>query len=867
MRMNRSLPVLSPQPTSPSAEILALRRNWKWAYLSHFLFTYNPVLHLEDIQLSELEDDLAAGTMDVIPTVMQRLLMSLTPHDKRMILENWQHQLRRQSLKRSPDHNLMGTEDDPTDFESLIMSDKLDLFQALCEWQFQNPNNLRTRMRDDDEYANWRMEPIAYDAKGNAYWLMGGNRLWIQYAPPRRRAAKSHKRKQPATASTNGRKSAKRKQTAASASTSGEIAIVSATQAKSKSSASPAIGGRPIRETRSRGQAVTERPSRTMGTRVSSRLRGREEEEIWQSIPEDWLKEVAENDAAKAENADQLSRKAKGKGTKVETEIALKSLDDMSELTSLSDLSEHPETEEEEMNEDDNEDSTRAPTPTPDFPSSPSYEDSWMTLCVTLADWESFPQRFEKSTNRAEKKFFNLLINDLVPAITEVLRVDVRKKVMEEAVVHRKRSSRIAVKESVREAERAEARRRAEEEKEMERHRRWEARARKEEEERVKRESMRSTRLREKDRTGSESADVDVVGGETETKPVLTNGTVLGQPTSVTPTPVKFVVNVSKSGTHTPKDDDPWELDCEICHRRGMNLDDGQELMCCERCNKWQHIRCHDQADFIAGRPRRNWELEDFLCTTCAATPRGSSSEQPPQWHHPDPPLWSRYGANIGNGVAPMPPQPAPPQPAYNQTSYDTAPHSNGRTNYASPRAQVQPAHSMPPTHYAHRSQSSAGTTGRSVFPESASPQSRAPAPTPAPAPPPVPSRAPYMSGPNMYLSNYPSSYRSPQTIANHAPQPSSSSHHRSTVPVTQTAAWSQQQLHYSQLASQQAWNGTAHTSGSQSYVGSGTSVGQPAQTNGYYRPRPTPLSNPLPPPNRLPSAPQHYTGGPSAPS
>jgi hypothetical protein len=117
-----------------------------------------------------------------------------------------------------------------------------------------------------------------------------------------------------------------------------------------------------------------------MGTRVSSRLRGREEEEIWQAIPEEWLKEVAEDDAAMAENGNQSSRKARGKDTKVKTEMALKSLDDMSELTSLSDLSEHPETEEEEMNEDEDEDSTSEPTPTPDFPSSPSYEDSWETV-------------------------------------------------------------------------------------------------------------------------------------------------------------------------------------------------------------------------------------------------------------------------------------------------------------------------------------------------------------------------------------------------------------------------------------------------------------------------------------------------------
>lgn len=106
---------------------------------------------------------------------MQRLLMSLTPHDKRMMLvllncllsfmfmfqflnsslEDWQHQLRRQSLKRSPDDNLMGTEEDPINFESLIMTDKLELFYRMCEWQFHNPNSLRTRMRDDDECANW----------------------------------------------------------------------------------------------------------------------------------------------------------------------------------------------------------------------------------------------------------------------------------------------------------------------------------------------------------------------------------------------------------------------------------------------------------------------------------------------------------------------------------------------------------------------------------------------------------------------------------------------------------------------------------------------------------------------------------------
>lgn len=39
--------------------------------------------------------------------------------------------------------------------------------------------------------------------------------------------------------------------------------------------------------------------------------------------------------------------------------------------------------------------------------------------------------------------------------------------------------------------------------------------------------------------------------------------------------------------------------------------------MCCGTCSKWQHISCHDQADFQDGRPKRNWEHEDFTCRQC----------------------------------------------------------------------------------------------------------------------------------------------------------------------------------------------------------------------------------------------------------
>ena len=48
-----------------------------------------------------------------------------------------------------------------------------------------------------------------------------------------------------------------------------------------------------------------------------------------------------------------------------------------------------------------------------------------------------------------------------------------------------------------------------------------------------------------------------------------------------------------------------------------MLKNDGSPMMCCSVCSKWQHISCHDGADLRAGRPQRNWDVEDFVCRRC----------------------------------------------------------------------------------------------------------------------------------------------------------------------------------------------------------------------------------------------------------
>jgi hypothetical protein len=45
-------------------------------------------------------------------------------------------------------------------------------------------------------------------------------------------------------------------------------------------------------------------------------------------------------------------------------------------------------------------------------------------------------------------------------------------------------------------------------------------------------------------------------------------------------------------------------------------------MMSCGVCSRWQHIQCHDHADRQAGRPRRNWNSEEFICSRCRAAQR-----------------------------------------------------------------------------------------------------------------------------------------------------------------------------------------------------------------------------------------------------
>jgi hypothetical protein len=46
-----------------------------------------------------------------------------------------------------------------------------------------------------------------------------------------------------------------------------------------------------------------------------------------------------------------------------------------------------------------------------------------LQICATLYEWEHIAERFDKATHYSEKALYKVLANDVVPSVTEELRV------------------------------------------------------------------------------------------------------------------------------------------------------------------------------------------------------------------------------------------------------------------------------------------------------------------------------------------------------------------------------------------------------------------------------------------------------------
>ncbi|CAG8576263.1 9251_t:CDS:10 [Cetraspora pellucida] len=235
---------------------------------------------------------------------------------------------------------------------------------------------------------------------------------------------------------------------------------------------------------------------------------------------------------------------------------------------------------------------------------------NWETICVTIAEWEEFPKRFEKTRNVREKEFYKLLTEDLLPKILAALQEKEKERKKLDALANRKRSSRI----QKRELEKQEADRAAQLKKDQDEQ---EEKARQLEFAKIKAEKDREARsqareLRSKERELRLQARDDKLKKDN-------NELIIEQQCAVKtkrindikdhPTPPETTLQTKNQ---QPED---WYFDC-LCGVSGTNINDGSNMIACDRCAVWQHIDCLLKID-ERFRKTRDFSQIEYVCARC----------------------------------------------------------------------------------------------------------------------------------------------------------------------------------------------------------------------------------------------------------
>ncbi|KAF9433136.1 hypothetical protein BGZ76_009836 [Entomortierella beljakovae] len=258
--------------------------------------------------------------------------------------------------------------------------------------------------------------------------------------------------------------------------------------------------------------------------------------------------------------------------------------------------------------------------PEPEFetpPITPGIE--WEPVCISQIDWEEFANLFQRSKNADEKALHALINNDILPKVLGDFKEKEKEREKLEAIANRKRSSRIVVKElEHQEKARLDAIRQQEQQTAVEQ-RRKELQERRAERERQQQLQVRDNRLKEREkrlkareeaiwqREAKKKQQILKIGKEREERNKRRQDGHLPEHSG------------SETADHheeEEEEEEDWVFDC-VCGVNGSNLDDGELMIACGKCNVWQHVACLKQEDAANGRSAKDWETVDFICPKC----------------------------------------------------------------------------------------------------------------------------------------------------------------------------------------------------------------------------------------------------------
>ncbi|KAH3952561.1 hypothetical protein HBI56_143110 [Parastagonospora nodorum] len=236
----------------------------------------------------------------------------------------------------------------------------------------------------------------------------------------------------------------------------------------------------------------------------------------------------------------------------------------------------------------------------------------WECVCVTLEDYQEYMSSIRKSRDPNEKTLYKRLEEDVLPVMQGLAEEQAKKQARKmkelenmQKLAMAKRSSRIS--------SRLEKQKEQEEIEEAERRREEEVAMAKAEQEKQKkleeahdsRRMTREQRLRERE-TAKVLKEEELRKLKENEQKLATNAARLSE------RHLKAMMKQHESDLKRLNEEEDWFFDCEKCGTYGSNLNDNTPQISCEKCNVWQHVKCHD----ITEDQVENTNFQ-FVCGTC----------------------------------------------------------------------------------------------------------------------------------------------------------------------------------------------------------------------------------------------------------
>ncbi|KAG4301304.1 hypothetical protein PCK1_002614 [Pneumocystis canis] len=255
----------------------------------------------------------------------------------------------------------------------------------------------------------------------------------------------------------------------------------------------------------------------------------------------------------------------------------------------------------------------------------------WENVCVTFNDWKNFVNSISHSKNRNEHTLYNYLQKNILPYLQEnedrrekERLIKERERLKAEAVVHRKKSTRIEQKKLMRLKE---------EEKRLEQEQLAMLIEKKRREEKHLIGHNRELRMETRDRRQKEKLLKELLQKENNEKIDISNFNYSYSNLSKSIPAKRKSTKKSKRKIIKNKkiNNNDWIFDC-ICGISGKNYLDNELMISCDKCMVWEHAKCQYNANEIFSKLQeqidKNTEIP-FICNKCNQKSKDVQKEHP----------------------------------------------------------------------------------------------------------------------------------------------------------------------------------------------------------------------------------------------